>query len=197
MQRRPNLSAPATLTAARLRQCLPATLAHTRLALQNNRPAAVLVPLEPEHGVWLTRRGMTLPNHAGQVAFPGGKIDPSDASAEQAALREAHEEIGLPPGRVDILGRMDDYITGTGFHIVPVVGLVPKDVRFAPAPGEVQDVFCLPFETLLNPALPLPRQGMIRGHRVTFFVWPHADHIIWGATAEILRTLAQHLRGAA
>ena len=84
-----------------------------------------------------------MPNHAGQVAFPGGKIEKGDASVEAAALREAQEEIGLDPAEVEILGRMDDYITGTGFHISPVVALVPRDVVFKADPGEVQEVFFL------------------------------------------------------
>jgi 8-oxo-dGTP pyrophosphatase MutT (NUDIX family) len=160
-----------------------------------NRPAAVLVALEPERGVWLTRRGPLLPSHAGQVSFPGGKIETHDGSVEEAALREAVEEIGLDRARTEVLGRMDDFVTGTGFHISPVVALVQDGGRFAPAPGEVQEIFCLPFATLLNPAYPKLRRTYWRGQEGEFYVWPHPRHVIWGATARILLNLAMRLRG--
>jgi 8-oxo-dGTP pyrophosphatase MutT (NUDIX family) len=156
----------------------------------------VLVGLEPERGVWLTRRTAALPHHAGQVSFPGGKIEMGDASPEAAALREAQEEIGLDPACVEILGRMDDLVTLTGFHIVPVLALLPPAPCFHPDSDEVAAVFCLPFATLLDPALPCRRRAMIRGREMTFNVWPHPDHVIWGATAEILRRLAGKLREA-
>lgn len=184
-----------TLTEAALRRRLPSGVSHARLAAPKHKPAAVLVALEPERGVWLTRRGAAMPSHAGQVSFPGGKIEPGDASPEAAALREAQEEIGLDPGCVEILGRMDDHVTLTGFHIAPVIGLVPKDVQLRPEPGEVEEVFCLPFEVLLDPALPHRRRAEIRGRELVFHIWPHPDHVIWGATGEILRRLALRLRG--
>jgi 8-oxo-dGTP pyrophosphatase MutT (NUDIX family) len=185
------------LDAAALRRLLPPGLAHNALAPAANRPAAVLVALEPECGVWLTRRSARMSAHAGQVSFPGGKIEPGDASVEAAALREAAEEIGLDPAQAEILGRMDEYITGTGFHISPVIALVPQGVRFTLDPREVEEVFCLSFEALLDPALPHPRHAVRRGAAYKFWVWPHEDHVIWGATARILRDLAQRLRGAA
>jgi len=178
-----------------LRRRLPPGLAHNRLPPADHRPAAVLVPLEPGHGVWLTKRSANLPSHAGQVAFPGGKIERFDASAEAAALRETEEEIALPPSQVEILGRMDDFITGTGFHIVPVVALIPRHPIFAGRPGEVQDVFCLPFEILLDPAAPRRRRATWLGVERDFWVWPHEKYVIWGATAEILLNLARLLRG--
>ena len=181
---------------AELRRRLPPGLAHHHLAPAAFRRSAVLVPLEPERGVWLTRRGALMPSHAGQVAFPGGKIEAFDASVEAAALREAQEEIGLAPERVEILGRMDDFITGTGFHISPVVAMVPKDVRFVPAPGEVQDVFCLSFDALLDRAAPRLRRASWHGKAREFWVWPHEAHVIWGATAMILLNLARRLREA-
>jgi 8-oxo-dGTP pyrophosphatase MutT (NUDIX family) len=135
--------------------------------------------------------------HAGQVAFPGGKIEGFDASPEAAALREAFEEVGLPPGDVEVLGRMDDYVTGTGFHITPVVGLVPVGVVLVPAAAEVAAVFCLSFEVLLDPAGPRQRVATFRGATREFWIWPDAAHFIWGATAEILVGLARRLRGEA
>lgn len=180
---------------AELRGRLPAGLAHNQLLLADNRPAAVLVPLEPGRGVWLTRRSGRMVNHAGQVSFPGGKVDPGDVSVEAAALREAWEEIGLKPAGVEILGRLDDHITGTGFHITPVVALVPRGAAVHVASDEVAEVFCLPFEMLLDPALPRPRVAYVDGVERAFYVWPHEFHVIWGATGEILRRLAVQLRG--
>ncbi len=168
---------------------------HTSLDVAGHRQAAVLVALEPGRGVWLTRRANELPTHAGQVAFPGGKIEAFDASPEAAALREAFEEVGLPPGDVEVLGRLDDYVTGTGFHITPVVGLVPSGVVLVPAAAEVAAVFCLPFGMLLDPAAPRRRTATFRGETREFWVWPDAAHFIWGATAEILVWLARRLRG--
>jgi 8-oxo-dGTP pyrophosphatase MutT (NUDIX family) len=185
------------MTEAELRRRLPVGVAHHSLARGGYRPAAVLIPLEPERGVWLTRRSVQMPNHAGQVSFPGGKIEAGDASVEAAALREAVEEIGLDPARTEILGRMDDYVTATGFHIAPVLALVKPGVAFVAAPGEVQEVFCLPFEALLDPDLPQRRHAVWRGVEREFWVWPHEAHVIWGATAEILWHLAARLRGEA
>ncbi len=167
------------------------------LAVSKLRPASVLVALEPERGVWLTRRSLALPSHAGQVAFPGGKIEVSDPSPEAAALREAQEEIGLDPAQAEILGRMDDHITGTGFHISPVLALVPRNVRLTPDEAEVDELFCLPFPALLDPALPARREAVFMGRRRFFYVWPHEEHVIWGATGEILYRLAKRLRGEA
>ena len=182
---------------AALRRLLPPGLAHNALVAAENRPAAVLVALEPERGVWLTRRSAHMSAHAGQVSFPGGKIEAEDASVEVAALREAAEEIGLDPAQAEILGRMDEFITGTGFHISPVIALVPRNVRFTPDPREVEEVFCLPFSELLDPAMPQQRHAVRRGVDYKFWVWPHEEHVIWGATARILLNLAQRLQGAA
>lgn len=185
------------MTEAEIRAKLPPGLAHAPLAGADHRPSAVLVPLEPDKGVWLTRRTSHLPNHAGQVAFPGGKIEIFDPSVEAAAMREAFEEIGLRAADAEILGRMDDYITGTGFHISPVVALVRPGITFTANPAEVQDVFCLPFATLLDVSLPTARTAYFRGEIRHFWLWPHESHVIWGATAQILLNLAQLLRRAA
>lgn len=160
------------------------------------RPAAVLVPLEPERGVWLTRRGMAMTAHAGQVSFPGGKIEPSDGSARVAALREAQEEIGLDPACVEFVGRLPVYETATGFNITPVVGIVPEHVVLAPVSEEVSEIFALPFSVLLNPDYPLQREAFWHGARRRFWLWPHEEQIIWGATAAILRHVALDLRAA-
>jgi 8-oxo-dGTP pyrophosphatase MutT (NUDIX family) len=160
-------------------------------------PAAVLVPilLGPAPGILLTKRTAHLARHAGQVSFPGGRIDPADPDAEAAALREAWEEIGLDPAVVEVMGRLSNYVTGTGYRITPVVGLVPPDPVLMLAPAEVAAAFVLPLDVLLDPGAPQRRTREDPGRRREFWVWPHAEHYIWGATAAILVHLAQILRG--
>ena len=164
-------------------------------------PAAVLVPflLGPAPGILLTKRTAHLSTHAGQVSFPGGRIDPGDPSPEAAALREAREEIGLDPARVELLGRLGDHVTGTGYRITPVLGLLSAaagldglDLKLSPT--EVEAVLVLPLAVLLDPAAPHRRQVTWRGRRREFWVWPHPGHDIWGATAAILVHIATILR---
>ncbi len=158
--------------------------------------AAVLVPLVhgAEPGVLLTLRAPHLKDHAGQVAFPGGRMEPEDASAEATALREAHEEIGLPPGQVELAGRLPDYVTGTAYRITPVLGLLPSGLALSPCEDEVAAIFTLSLSTLLDPAAPQRRRAEWRGRQREFWVWPHPEHYVWGATAAILVHLAQRLR---
>jgi 8-oxo-dGTP pyrophosphatase MutT (NUDIX family) len=162
-------------------------------------PAAVLVLIVhgEEPGILLTKRTSTLAKHAGQVAFPGGRIDPGDASIEAAALREAYEEVGLPPDQPEVLGRLPDYLTGTGFRISPVLAVLPRPVVLQANPHEVEAIFTLPLETLLDPAAPERRRAEFRGRMREFWVWPHEHHYIWGATAAILVHLATRLRAQA
>jgi 8-oxo-dGTP pyrophosphatase MutT (NUDIX family) len=159
-------------------------------------PAAVLVPvvLGRPPGILLTKRNAHLSKHAGQVSFPGGRIDAGE-TPEAAALREAEEEIALSPGEVELLGRMDDHVTGTGFRITPVVGLLPPGLTLHPSPHEVDSVFELPIDVLLDPEAPQRRSHERHGSLREYWVWPHPDHYIWGATAAILVHLAQKLRG--
>jgi 8-oxo-dGTP pyrophosphatase MutT (NUDIX family) len=163
------------------------------------RLAAVLVPIVHGEapGILLTHRAANLTAHAGQVSFPGGRIEPDDASPEQAALREAQEEIGLDPSDVELAGRLPDYVTGTGFLITPILGLLPDGLVLTPSPGEVAEIFTLPMTTLLDPAAPEQRTRMFRGRERHFWVWPHERHYIWGATAAILVHLAARLRAQA
>jgi 8-oxo-dGTP pyrophosphatase MutT (NUDIX family) len=159
--------------------------------------AAVLVPIVhgPEPGILLTKRTSTLSSHAGQVAFPGGRMDPGE-TAEQTALREACEEVGLPSELVEVTGRLADIVTGTGFRITPVVGLLAPGFVPVLAAAEVEEVFTLPLSVLLDPAAPELRQGEWKGRTREFWVWPHTKHYIWGATAAILVHLARRLRAA-
>ncbi len=159
-------------------------------------PAAVLVPiiLGPAPGVLLTKRTAHLTKHAGQVSFPGGRMDPGDPHPEAAALREAEEEIGLDPSAVELVGRLPDYVTGTGYRITPVLGLLPTGLELTLSPHEVEAVFELPMAVLLDPAAPRHRRAHHRGRWRNFWVWPHPDHYIWGATAAILVHLAHLLR---
>ena len=160
-------------------------------------PAAVLVPivLHDAPTVLLTKRTSHLKKHAGQVSFPGGRIDPEDASPEAAALREAWEEIGLPSASVDVLGRLSDQITGTGFRITPVLSVLPPDLTYDISPDEVESIFELPVSVLLDPSAPRRQKQEVGGVWREYWVWPHPDHFIWGATAAILVQLAKRLRG--
>ncbi len=159
-------------------------------------PAAVLVPvvLGEAPGVLLTKRTSHLSAHAGQVSFPGGRIDPEDDSTEAAALREAWEEIGLDAGSVQVLGRMGDYITGTGYRITPVLAVIPPGLRYQPSAHEVEEVFELPMTVVLDPDAPRRQRQHVNGRWREYWVWPHPDHYIWGATAAILVHLAERLR---
>ncbi|MBV8915424.1 MAG: CoA pyrophosphatase, partial [Acetobacteraceae bacterium] len=161
-------------------------------------PAAVLVAIihGANAGVLLTKRTSHLKAHAGQVAFPGGRMERAE-TAEAAALREATEEIGLPPDRAEVLGRLPDYVTGTGFRISPVLALLPDGLDLMPSPDEVEAIFTLPMAVLLDPDAPECREAEFRGRRRKFWVWPHAEHYIWGATAAILVHLAHRLRDEA
>jgi 8-oxo-dGTP pyrophosphatase MutT (NUDIX family) len=160
-------------------------------------PAAVLVPivLHEAPTILLTKRTSHLKKHAGQVSFPGGRIDPEDPNPEAAALREAWEEIGLPSSSVDVLGRLNDQVTGTGFRITPVLAALPPALTYEISPHEVESIFELPLHVVLDPAAPRRQMHEVGGQWREYWVWPHPDHFIWGATAAILVQLAERLRG--
>jgi len=161
------------------------------------RPAAVLVPLiaRPD-GVQalMTRRADTLASHTGQIAFPGGRLDPGETAVE-AALREAREEIDLDPARVEVLGLGDAYRSGTGFLITPVVGWLAEPAPLRPSPAEVAEVFEAPWDFLMDPANHQRGSLEHEGMRRWFWAMPWRDRYIWGVTAGILRALRDRLYG--
>jgi 8-oxo-dGTP pyrophosphatase MutT (NUDIX family) len=159
-------------------------------------PAAVLVPivLGDCPSIVLTKRTSHLAKHAGQISFPGGRIDPEDSGPEAAALREAQEEIGLAAGSVEVLGRLTDHVTGTGYRITPIVAVLPPALTYQLSPHEVEAVFELPMRVVLDPGAPRRQRQHVGGVWREYWVWPHPDHFIWGATAAILVQLAQRLR---
>ena len=162
------------------------------------RPAAVLVPIiaRPEGlTVLLTQRPETMPTHAGQIAFPGGKMDKSDATPVDTALREAEEEVGLHRRHVDVLGFLDSYQTGTSFRIVPVVSIVDPSVTLTVDPREVVDAFEVPFAFLMDGANHRRDQRQYNGVTRHFYAMPYGERYIWGATAGMLRNLYERLTG--
>jgi 8-oxo-dGTP pyrophosphatase MutT (NUDIX family) len=158
----------------------------------NPRPASVLVPLierEPGLTVLLTQRTADLPSHAGQVAFPGGRWQASDADNIATALRETQEEVGLMPDRIDVVGRLDTYLTGTGFAVTPIVGFVRPPFALQADPREVADIFEVPLAFFLDPAHHELRSAVWGGRERRFYVMPYENRYIWGATAGMLKNL--------
>jgi len=162
----------------------------------------VLVPLiDRADGmtVLLTQRTVHLSDHAGQISFPGGREEPEDTGPVDTALREAEEEIGLARARVEIVGRLDTCITGTGFQVVPVVGVIEAPFalgELALDSFEVAEAFEVPLSFVLDPANHARRMAMARGRRREFYVLPYGERYIWGATARMLVNL-QEIIGAA
>ncbi len=158
-------------------------------------PAAVLVAVvdRARPTVILTLRPETMRNHPGQISFPGGRIDPGDDGPVAAALREAEEEIGLPPEAVEIIGIADIYRTVTGFEVTPVVGVVPPDLPISPHPGEVAAVFEAPLDYLLDPANRVQRRAEWRGRMRDYYEIDWEGRRIWGATAAMIVNLGRRL----
>jgi 8-oxo-dGTP pyrophosphatase MutT (NUDIX family) len=158
-------------------------------------PAAVLVAVTNRRhpGVILTQRTETLRAHAGQVAFPGGRVDAGE-DAIAAALREADEEIALPPGCVTVVGPVDRYRTVTGYEVTPVIGVVPPDLALAPSAAEVADWFEAPLDFLLDPANHQEREVDWQGARRRYYEILWEERRIWGATAAMIVNLARRLR---
>jgi len=159
------------------------------------RAAAVLVPimLRPSLTVLFTQRSQDLPSHSGQISFPGGKVEPGDASALGCALREAREEIGLTPDFVEPLGYLDSYRTGTGFLITPAVALVRPDFAMQIDAREVAEVFEVPLAFLMDEANHRKASREWRGRQRSYYAMPYGGRYIWGATAGMLKNMHQRL----
>ena len=159
------------------------------------RDAAVLVAItdRPEPGLILTERRADLRTHAGQVAFPGGRIDEGETPT-QAALREAWEEIALDPAHASIVGEVDRYTTVTGFHITPVIAVVPPDLPLVANPAEVASWFEPPLAFLLDPANQVSVASTFRGRERHYLQINWNGHRIWGATAAMIANLSRRLR---
>jgi len=159
------------------------------------RPAAVLIPVvdHQEPTVLLTQRSPNLSEHAGQIAFPGGKIDATDASPRDAALREAWEEVGLDGSFIDPIGYLDVYGTGFGFRILPTVARVKPGFKLTINHSEVVDAFEVPLSFLMNPANHQIHSKEFRGMERSYYAMPYAERYIWGATAGILRVLYERI----
>jgi 8-oxo-dGTP pyrophosphatase MutT (NUDIX family) len=160
------------------------------------RDAAVLIPVVDHGGeatVILTKRAEKLASHSGQVAFPGGRIDPTDASPEAAALREAEEEIGLDPSHVEIIGRMPDYVSGSGYRIAPVLSIVRPGFTLSINEHEVDAAFEVPLRFLMDPANHAQNSREFDKQVWVYYDMPYGGQRIWGVTAGIIRTLYERL----
>ena len=170
---------------------------HQNITHKSLREAAVLVAvqmIEDTPHIILTKRTAALKQHPGQVAFPGGKVDAEDADAMSAALREAEEEIGLPPGQVEVLGCLAPHITITGFRITPVLGFVEKPIFLHPEQSEVDEIFVVPLSFITDLDNYYMRARGYFGKPRKYYTVPHGPYYIWGATARMLRGLAERLQ---
>lgn len=158
------------------------------------RPAAVLMAVtdRPEPGIVLLHRPQTMASHPGQVAFPGGKLEAGEDSTT-AALREAHEELNIPPSQVRLVGALDTFVTGSGYTLTPVLGMIPADTAIVPDPREVDDWFEAPLRFVLDRSNHRHKTGLFRGHERPYVEMHWEGHRIWGITAGIIANLSHRL----
>lgn len=160
------------------------------------RPAGVLAAFHEGDGrLVLTKRASGLRHHPGQIALPGGKVDPGDDGEVGAALREAHEEVGLDPAQVELVGTLPPHRTVTGFAVTPVLGIIRGPFTPRAEPGEVDEVFTLPFAHIADPARYRVESRQWRGGWRNYYVAPYGPYYLWGATARMLLGLARRMRG--
>ncbi len=173
---------------------LPGLLTDREFADRDPRPAAVLIPVtdRPEPGAILTKRPHALRSHPGQVAFPGGKLDPGEDAVE-AALREAEEELALDSAHVRVIGATDCYHTGTGFDVTPVLGVIPPDLPLVPNPGEVESWFEVPLSILFDRSNYTEHRAMWKGAERRYYEMHYEGYRIWGVTAAIIFNLSRRL----
>ncbi|MBM3527236.1 MAG: CoA pyrophosphatase [Alphaproteobacteria bacterium] len=166
-----------------------------KVGVKATKPAAVLVPVvaRPEPTVLLTQRTPDLSSHSGQIAFPGGRIDPEDESPLAAALREAEEEIGIDRGLIDPIGYLDLYLTFSGYRILPLLARVEPDYRLTLNPSEVADAFEVPLEFLMQPGNHQRQSREWKGIERHYYAMPFGERYIWGVTAGILRNLYERI----
>ena len=164
-----------------------------RSAIEINAPklkrAAVLIPLIPDREGWcllFSRRSANLAAHSGQIAFPGGGVEPGEP-LEAAAVREAHEEVGIGSKHVELIGRLDDLVTNSGFLVAPYVGVIDQRIDYVLQAAEVDEVFEVPIEALLTPQQPEVRYVPFRNKRYPAYFYQHERHEIWGLTGRILK----------
>lgn len=166
-----------------------------RSRYEASKEAAVLIPIieRPEPTVLLTVRSPDMPSHAGEISFPGGRMHPDDRDYEHTALRETHEEVGIEPEKVRILGNVGVHVGGMGFNVMPYVGVIPNDVEFKACPREVGEIFEVPLNFLLDIKNHGTEDVSWKNVNYKMFTVPYEGYHIWGLTAGILRTLAERV----